>query len=107
MNKALLVWNLVITLALAMVVFTGCSAMDPQFTSLQTEVRNNRALIEQVINLTQSNRGAINANNAAITKNSLLLSNVQSSTQAAIAASDASLRQYAEQLVQAYMAAQQ
>ena len=107
MKKALLVWNLVITIALAAVVFSGCSSMDPQFTSLQTEVRNNRAVIEQVISLSQSNREAINANNTSITRNSLLISNVQSSTQAAIAASDASLRQYVEQLVQAYMAAQQ
>jgi len=103
MNKALLVWNLIITLALAMVVFTGCSSMDPQFTTLQTEVRNNRALIEQVIILTQSNREAIVANNTEITKNALMISNVQSTNQAAIASSEASLRQ----LIQTYVAAKQ
>ncbi len=103
MNKALLVWNLVITIVLALVVFSGCSSMDPQFTSLQTEVQNNRALIQQVINLTQDNREAINANNTAITKNTLMISNVQSATQAAIASSEASLRQ----LIQTYVAVQQ
>jgi predicted component of type VI protein secretion system len=107
MNKALLVWNLVITMALAAVVFTGCTSMDPQFTSLQTEVRNNRAVIEQVISLSQSNREAINTNNTAIATNTLVINNLQSSTQAAIAASDASLRQYVEQVVNAYLAAQQ
>ena len=103
MNKALLVWNLVITIALATVVFTGCSAMDPQFTTLQTEVRNNRVVLEQVISLSNSNWEAINANNTAITKNTLMISNVQSTTQAAIASSDASLRQ----LIQTYVAVQQ
>ena len=107
MKKALLIWNIVITVALAMMVFTGCSSLDPQFTNLQTEVNNNRAVIEQIISLAQSNREAINANNTAITRNTLVISNLQSTTQAAIAASDASLRQYVEQLVQAYMAAQQ
>ncbi len=103
MNKALLVWNLVITIALAMVVFTGCSAMDPQFTTLQTEVRNNRVVLEQVISLSQSNREAINSMSTDITKNTLMISNVQSTNQAAIASSDASLRQ----LIQTYVAVQQ
>ena len=107
MNKALLVWNLVITIALAAVVFSGCSSLDPQYANLTTEVNNNRSLIEQVINLSSSNREAINSNNTAITRNTLTIANLQSTTQAAIAASDASLRQYVEQLVQAYMAAQQ
>ncbi|MBU2536622.1 MAG: hypothetical protein ABIK32_03550 [Chloroflexota bacterium] len=107
MNKALLVWNLVITIALATVVFSGCSSLDPQYANLTTEVNNNRSLIEQVIRLSNSNREAINSNNTAITRNALVISNLQSTTQAAIAASDASLRQYVEQVVQAYMAAQQ
>jgi len=107
MNKALLIWNIVITIALAAVVFSGCSSLDPQYANLTTEVNNNRSLIEQVISLSSSNRGAINSNNTAITRNTLTIANLQSTTQAAIAASDASLRQYVEQLVQAYMAAQQ
>ena len=107
MKKALLVWNLVITITLAAMVFSGCSSLDPQYANLTTEVNNNRSLIEQVISLSSSNREAINSNNTAITRNTLTIANLQSTTQAAIAASDASLRQYVEQLVQAYMAAQQ
>ena len=107
MNKALLIWNLVITIVLAAVVFSGCSSLDPQYANLTTEVNNNRSLIEQVISLSSSNREAINSNNTAITRNTLTIANLQSTTQAAIAASDASLRRYVEQLVQAYMAAQQ
>ncbi len=103
MNKALLVWNLVITIALAALIFSGCSSMDPQFTTLQTEVNNNRAVIEQIISLANSNREAINANNTAITRNTLVISNLQSTTQAAIASSEASLRQ----LIQTYVAVQQ
>ena len=102
MNKALLLWNVVITIALVMMVISGCCALDPQYSSTATEVRNNRALLEQVINLANQNRALINSNTTAIMKNTLTISNLQSSTQAAIAASDASLRQ----LIQAYVAAQ-
>jgi len=102
MKKALLLWNVVITIALLIMVISGCSALDPQYSNTATEVRNNRALLEQVINLANSNRTAIKSNTTAIMKNTLTVSNLQSSTQAAIAASDASLRQ----LIQAYVAAQ-
>jgi len=103
MNKVLLIWNIAITIALAMVVISGCSSLDPQYASMATEVKNNRALIEQVINLANSNRAAINSNTTAITKNTVMISNVQSSTQVAIAASEASLKQF----VQTYVASQQ
>jgi hypothetical protein len=98
MNKLLLVWNIVITITLAMTVISGCNS-----TSMATEVQNNRALIEQVANLANSNRTAITSNTAAITKNTLNISNLQSTTEAAIAASQIALKQYVEQLVQAYM----
>lgn len=100
-NKALLIWNIVITTALLLAVVSGCSALDPQYAATSQKVDENRALIEQVIALSASNREAINTNNTAIVKNTLTLSSVQTSTQAAIAASDASLRQ----LIQVYMAA--
>ena len=100
-NKALLIWNIVITTALILTVISGCATLDPQYAATSQKVDENRALIEQVINLASSNREAINTNNTAITKNTLTLSSVQTSTQAAIAASDASLRQ----LIQTYMAA--
>jgi hypothetical protein len=103
MNKALLIWNILITIALAMVVISGCASMDPQFASISKQVKENRALIEQIVNLTNSNRAAINSNTTAITKNMLTIANLQASTQAAIAASEASLRQ----LIQTYVATQQ
>jgi hypothetical protein len=100
MNKALLIWNILITIALAMVVISGCATLDPQFASISTQVKENRALIQQIVNLANSNRAAINSNTTAITKNTLTIANVQASTQAAIAATDASLRQ----LIQTYVA---
>ncbi|NQT05816.1 MAG: hypothetical protein HQ577_07415 [Dehalococcoidia bacterium] len=102
-NKALLIWNIVITTALFLTVISGCAALDPQYAATSQKVDENRALIEQVIALATSNREAINTNNTAIIKNTLTLSSVQTTTQAAIAASDAALRQ----LIQTYMAAQQ
>ena len=102
-NKALLIWNIVITTALFLTVISGCATLDPQYAATSQKVDENRALIEQVIKLASSNRDAINTNNTAIMKNTLTLSSVQTSTQAAIAASDAALRQ----LIQTYMAAQQ
>jgi len=98
-NKALLIWNIVITTALLLSVISGCAALDPQYATMSQEVQNNRALIEQVIALSTSNREAINTNNTAIIKNTLTLSSVQTSTRAAIAASDAALRQ----LIQTYI----
>lgn len=103
MNKALIIWNAVLTVLLFMMVISGCTALDPQLAVLPTEVKNNRALIEQVLQLVNSNREAINSNSTAITKNTLMISSLRNATEAAIAASEASLRQ----LIQQYLAAQQ
>lgn len=102
MNKALLVWNILITIALTMVVISGCATLDPQYASMVTEVKNNRIIIDQLVDLAEQNRVEIN-NSTAILKNTLAIANLQSATQASIAASDASLRQ----LIQTYMATQQ
>ena len=103
MNRVLLVWNLIVTLALAAVVLSGCASMDPQFTTLQTQVNQNRALIEQVINLSQSNSGAVNSLTTEVTKNTLNIANMQTTTQAALTAQKNSLEQYIQQFVQAYV----
>ncbi len=103
MNKALLIWNILLTITLAMLVISGCASMDPQFASISRQVKENRALIEQVVSLANSNSEAIKSNTISITKNTLIIANLQKSTQAAIAATDASLRQ----LIQTYVAAQQ
>jgi len=103
MNKALLVWNILITIALAMMVISGCATLDPQYASMVTEVKNNRIIIDQLVDLAEQNRVEINKNSAASLKNTLAIANLQSTTQAAIAASDASLRQF----IQTYVAAQQ
>ena len=106
MNRVLLVWNLIVTLALAAVVLSGCASMDPQFTTLQTQVNQNRALIEQVIILSQSNGEEINSLSTEVTKNTLNIANYQTTTQAALTAQKASLEHYINQMV-AQLAAQQ
>ncbi len=103
MKKVLLLWNVVITIALVMLVISGCSALDPQYSSMVTEVKNNRIIIDQLVDLAEQNKVEINNNTTAIMKNTLTVANQQSITQAAIAASDASLRQ----LIQTYVAVQQ
>jgi len=100
MNKLLLVWNIVMTVALAMMVISGCSSLDPQYASMATEVQTNRALIQQVINLANNNRAAIDSNTAAIAKNAVMISSVQSATQVAIAASEAKLKQFVQTYIQ-------
>ena len=102
-NKALLIWNIVITTALILAVISGCSTLDPQYVAMSQKVDENRALIEQVIALSSGNREAINTNNTAILKNTLNISNLQSSTKVSIANTEASLKQ----LIQTYVAAQQ
>ena len=104
MNKTLLIWNIAITIALAMMVISGCASMDPQFTSVAKEVKDNRAILEQVVSLASQNREAINSMNTDIMKNTLMIANQQTVTQAAIAALDSSLKQYVQQFVQAYVA---
>ncbi len=103
MNKILLVWNIVITIALVVMVISGCATLDPQYASMVTEVQNHRSLLEQVINLANQNREAINSLNTAVLKNTITIANLQSTTEAAIAAEDASLRQWVQQYVQAYV----
>ena len=104
MNKALFVWNIVITIALAAVVLSGCASMDPQFTTLQTTVNQNRALIQQVINLSQDNNESISSLRNEVTKNTLNIANQQTTIQVALAAQKASLEQYVQQVVQTYVA---
>ena len=53
MNKWLIGWNIVLTILLLAVVISGCSSMDPQFTALQTEVRNNRDAINGLAEATK------------------------------------------------------
>lgn len=105
MNRILVVWNLIVTLALAAVVLSGCASMDPQFSTLQTQVSQNRALIEQVIILSQNNSQEINNLSTEISKNTMNIANVQTTTQAAITAQKTSLQHYVNQLV-AQLAAQ-
>ena len=104
MNKALFVWNIVITIALAAVVLSGCASMDPQFTTLQTTVNQNRALIQQVINLSQDNNESISSLRNEVTKNTLNIANQQTTIQAALAAQKTSLEQYVRQVIQTYVA---
>ena len=103
MNKALLVWNILLTIVLAMLIVSGCATLDPQYTSLATEVKNNRIIIDQLVDLAEKNSSDISNNSAAILKNTLTIANLQTATQAAIAASEASMRQ----LIQTYLSAQQ
>ena len=77
--------------------------MDPQFTSMAQEVKENRALLEQVADLANQNRELINSMNTDITKNTLTVANLQTTTEAAIAAVQVSFQQYVQQYVQAYV----
>jgi hypothetical protein len=103
MNKGLLIWNVVITIALAAAVFSGCATMDPEFAGTVTEVKNNRALIEQVAELATQNSETINSMNTDITKNTMAVNSLQANTEAAIAAVQTSFEQYVQQYVEAYV----
>jgi len=88
MNKMLLVWNIVITIALVLMVISGCATLDPQYASMVTEVQN---------------QAAISSLNTAVLKNTITIANLQSTTEALIAAEDASLKQWVQQYVQVYV----
>lgn len=99
MNKALLIWNVVLTVLLVGMVIIGCG---PQYDYL-AQIQSNRQAIEQLAALANANRDAINTNSQAILTDKLAIETYASSTQAAIAALQASLTQYIEQYVQAYV----
>jgi hypothetical protein len=99
MNKALLIWNLALTILLAGIIFNGCG---PQY-DLSAEIRSNREAIEQLTTSVNANRDAINTNNQAILANKVAIETFASTTEAAINALEASLTQYIEQYVQIYV----
>jgi hypothetical protein len=104
MNKALLIWNIVITIALAAAVFSGCTSLDPQLASAVQEVKDNRAILEQVVNMANQNRADISSMQANVMKNTVTISSLQGTIQAALAAQKTSLEQYVRQVVQTYVA---
>ena len=59
MNKALLVWNIIITAVLLGAMLSGCSSIDPQFTYLQSQVKSNREAIEKLADAVNENRQLI------------------------------------------------
>ncbi|MFQ6121947.1 MAG: hypothetical protein ACE5LA_02680 [Dehalococcoidales bacterium] len=104
MNKALLTWNLVLTLLLVGMIVSGCVELDPKFSALKIQVDNNRAVLEQLANVANSNRATITNNSQAILANKIAIESLTTTTEASINALDASLRQYVEQYVEAYVA---
>ena len=103
MNKMLLIWNIVITIVLAAVILSGCSTLDPQYASTVQGVKDNRALLEQVVNQVNANSADINSMRADIAKNTVTIATMQGVMQAAIAASQTSMEQWVQQYVQAYV----
>ena len=107
MKKILLIWNLVLTLILAGIIFSGCSELDPKFTALEAEVKSNRAVLEQIVGLANQNRQAISSNTQLILQNKLLMENYKTTSQNNLSALQGTLIQYIEQRIQAYAAAGQ
>ena len=60
MNKCLLVWNIVITVLLLGTIVSGCSSIDPEFSYTISQVKSNRAAIEQLASAVNQNRQLIN-----------------------------------------------
>ena len=66
MNKCLLVWNIIITIIMVGLMVNGCSSIDPEFANLSTQVKSNRAVVEQLANGVNENRKLIASNTQAI-----------------------------------------
>lgn len=99
MNKALLIWNLVLTVLLVGMVLNGCGSQ----YDFSAEIRTNRQVLEQLADLANANREAINSNNQAILANKVKIETYTNATEASLNALGASLTQYIEQYVQAYV----
>lgn len=104
MKKLLLVWNLLLTLLLAGMVISGCSTLDPEFTNLAAKVSSNRAIIDQLVSLTNKHEAAVSSNTQATYMNKITIQTFTSSTEASINALGNSLTQYVQQYVQSYVA---
>ena len=100
MNKALLIWNLVLTILLVGVVISGCG---PEY-DLAAEMRTNRQAIEQLSTLANENRNAINNSSQAIFANKVAIETFASTTEVTINALQGSLIQYIEQYIKVYVA---
>ena len=96
MNKILLIWNLVLTVLLAGMVFVGCTMGG---TDVSAQVKANRDAIEQIVNLANSNRTAISSNSQSILANKVAFETFAASTEGMMNALQTSLQQY----VQAYV----
>lgn len=101
MNKFLLIWNLVVTLLLAGVIITSCG---PQY-DYAADIRTNRELLEQVADLANENRAAVDENRQAILANKIIIETFASTTEASLKQMEAALTQYAAQYVQEYLKA--
>ena len=104
MKKLLLVWNLLLTLLLTGMVISGCSTLDPEFANLAAKVNNNRAIIDQLVILSNKNEAAISSNSQEIYLSKAMIQTFTSSTEATINALGDSLTQYVQQYVQSYVA---
>ena len=107
MKKILIIWNLILTLILAGIIFSGCSELDPKFAALEAEVENNRAVMEQIVSLANQNRQSVSSNTQLILQNKLLLESYKTASQNNLNALQSTLIQYIEQRLQAYAAASQ
>ena len=77
MKRGLLIWNVILTILLTGIIFGGCSSIDPQFTNLQSQVKSNREVIEQLAE-------AINENRDLITEQSMSILEVKLYTETTI-----------------------
>ena len=66
MNKLLLVWNIIITIALCGAILSGCSSIDPQFAALESQAKSNRQAIEKLADAANANRQLISSQNQQI-----------------------------------------
>ena len=57
MNKWLIVWNIVLTVLLLAAILNGCSAYDPRYDSVYSQVETNR---QNIVKIAEGMEGSIN-----------------------------------------------
>jgi uncharacterized coiled-coil protein SlyX len=93
MNRLLLIWNIVITLAVFGAILSGCASIDPQFAALEARVDYNRDAIETLID-------AMNENRQFISTQSQQLATIEAAVNANMQAQATSLRQWVQDYVE-------
>ena len=101
MKITLLIWNLVLTILLIGLVFSGCTALDPEYSRLAHQVEINTAELKTLLDAANQNREMIAGNSETIIKNTEAVTSLKDYTETTIVQVNDALVEYIKEYVKA------